>query len=211
MTTRVLALAATKGGVGKSTLATALAVQATKGNARVALLDWEPQGSVTLWWILRKRPDNPTVIRDVEDPVETVEKLRADGVDWVIVDTPPANLEQIERAIEAADFVLIPAQASIFDLHAVTSVAAACKDLQRPFAFVLNAEDARRKVLSTTAVTALKKIGPVLAEHVQDRTAYVSALNKGLTGPEHPDSRLAKEARAEIEALWAAVKKRVRT
>jgi hypothetical protein len=46
----------------------------------------------------------------------------------------------------------------------------------------------------------------MLTEHLQDRAAYVSALNKGLTGPEHPDSRQAREARAEIEALWAAVK-----
>jgi hypothetical protein len=34
-----------------------------------------------------------------------------------------------------------------------------------------------------------------------------AALNKGLTGPEHPDTRQAKDARIEIEALWAAVKK----
>jgi hypothetical protein len=32
-------------------------------------------------------------------------------------------------------------------------------------------------------------------------------LNKGKTGPEHPDSKQAREARIEIEALWAAIKK----
>lgn len=47
----------------------------------------------------------------------------------------------------------------------------------------------------------------ILAEHVQDRAVYVSALNKGKTGPEHPDSKQAKEARAEIEGLWATVKR----
>ena len=37
-------------------------------------------------------------------------------------------------------------------------------------------------------------------------SGYVSALNKGKTGPEHPDAKQAKEARGEIEALWRAVK-----
>jgi hypothetical protein len=36
---------------------------------------------------------------------------------------------------------------------------------------------------------------------------YVSALNKGKNGPEHPHSKQAKEACAEIENLWAAVKR----
>jgi hypothetical protein len=47
----------------------------------------------------------------------------------------------------------------------------------------------------------------ILAEYVRNRAVYVSALNKGKTGPEHPDTKQAKEARAEIEALWAAVKR----
>ena len=42
---------------------------------------------------------------------------------------------------------------------------------------------------------------------MQERTVYVSAADVGKTGPEHPDSRQAKDARAEIEALWAAVKR----
>jgi cellulose biosynthesis protein BcsQ len=39
MTLRVIALAASKGGCSKSTLATALAVQAVKEGSKVALLD----------------------------------------------------------------------------------------------------------------------------------------------------------------------------
>ena len=84
---------------------------------------------------------------------------------------------------------------------------ALCGDHQKPFAFVLNRENLRRELLHTSAATHLHKLGVMLAEHVQDRAAYISALNKGLTGPEHPDARQAREARAEIEALWAAVKK----
>jgi Mrp family chromosome partitioning ATPase len=62
-----VALASAKGGTGKTTLTIALAVQAVTEEARVALVDWEPQGSLSLWWRMRGKPDNPRLIEGVED------------------------------------------------------------------------------------------------------------------------------------------------
>ena len=206
-TPRTIAIAASKGGTGKTTLTSALAVQAVKEGGSVALLDWEPQGSLTLWWIMRGKPDNPRLIKNAIDPEDAVQSV-ASECDWVFLDTAPSSLEQIERAIETADFVLIPVTASAFDLMAARAVVTLCKDHNKAFAFVLNRQNARREVLNSSAEAHLRKLGPVLDEHVQDRAAYVSALNKGKSGPEHPDSKQAREARPEIEALWASVKKR---
>jgi chromosome partitioning protein len=205
MAPRVITLASSKGGCLKSTLTSALAVQAVKEGGKVAMLDWEPQGSLTLWWVMRQKPANPHLIRDASDPLEAVEE--AAGFDWLLLDTPPSGMDEISRAIEAADFVLIPVQASVFDLAAVRPVVAACEELAKPFAFVLTRVTPRRAALNASAAVHLKKMGHVLAEQVQERTAYVSALGLGKTGPEHPDAKQAREARAEIEALWAAVKK----
>src|SRR3954467_1143989 len=41
---------------------------------RVALLDWEPQGSLTLWWVMRGKPDNPRLIREDVEPAEALRK-----------------------------------------------------------------------------------------------------------------------------------------
>jgi cellulose biosynthesis protein BcsQ len=41
--TRVITLAGTKGGLGKSTLACGLAIRATQDSGKVALLDLDPQ------------------------------------------------------------------------------------------------------------------------------------------------------------------------
>jgi chromosome partitioning protein len=204
-TPTTIAVASTKGGSGKSTITTALAVQAAKAGGRVALLDWEPQSSLTLWWMMRGKPDNPRLIREDVEPTAARRRLAGER-DWLLLDTAPAMMDQVEFAIQAADFVLIPVLASAFDLVAARAVVALCGDHQKPFAFVLNRENPRRELLHSSATAHLRKLGPMLAEHLQDRAAYVSALNKGLTGPEHPDSRQAREARAEIEALWAAVK-----
>jgi len=203
---RSIAVAASKGGTGKTTIATALAVQAAKEGGKVALLDWEPQGSLTMWWMMRGKPDNPQLIRDAIDPTDAVQSV-AGECNWVFLDTAPSPIEQIELAIVAADFVLIPVAASAFDLMAARAVVELCGEHEKPFAFVLNRENARRELMNTSAAAHLRKLGTILDEHVMDRAAYVSALNRGKTGPEHPDSKQAREAKPEIEALWAAVKK----
>jgi chromosome partitioning protein len=201
-----IAVASTKGGSGKSSITAALAVQAVKEGGRVALLDWEPQGSLTLWWVMRGKPDNPRLIREDIEPAAAT-KMLAGECDWLFLDTVPAMMDQVELAVRAADFTLIPVLASAFDLMAARAVVALCGDHSKPLAFVLNRENPRREIMNTSAGVHLKKLGSILDQHVLDRAAYVSALNKGKTGPEHPDVRQAREARVEIEALWAAVKK----
>jgi CobQ/CobB/MinD/ParA nucleotide binding domain len=57
-----IAVAPAKGGSMKSSLCAALAVQAVATGARVDLLDWEPQGSLTYWWTVRRKPDNPRLL-----------------------------------------------------------------------------------------------------------------------------------------------------
>lgn len=156
---------------------------------------------------MRGQPDNPRLVREDDIEPAAAKRLMAGKSDWLFLDTAPAMLDQVELAIEAADFILIPVLASAFDLVAARAVVALCGEHGKPFAFVLNRENARREVLNTSAEAHLRKLGVMLTEHVQDRAVYVSALNKGKTGPEHPDTRQAKEARTEIEALWATVRR----
>jgi chromosome partitioning protein len=206
MLPHAIAVASSKGGTGKSSIAAALAVQAVADGRKVALLDWEPQGSLTLWWTMRGKPTNPRLISNTDDPEQAVRIAGEHQCEWLILDTAPADIDQIERAVMACDVCLIPVSASAFDLIAARTVVALCGQHERRFAFVLNRENPGRETLNGSAARHLRKLGVLLSEHVQDRAAYVSALNKGLTGPEHPDSRQAKGARQKVEALWTAVK-----
>jgi chromosome partitioning protein len=207
MTARTIALAAAKGGVAKSTIASALAVQAMSEGARVALVDAEPQASLGLWWERRGEPDNPGMftVDDDRGLGRAVAKLRAGPWDYVIVDTPPAMMDRIEAAIRAADVVLIPVRASIFDVEAIAPVAEVCKDYGKTYAFVLSHADPKWKLLPAT-IDALSDYGPVLAEQLRYNQAYATALTVGKTAAEM-SGRVAAEPRAEITALWEAVKK----
>jgi chromosome partitioning protein len=206
MTSRTVVLAATKGGVGKTTLAAALAVRAVADGARVALVDLDPQGSLARWWELRGEPDNPRLITGVDTVGEAVRLLQQDGFEWIIIDTPPAMLSMIEPAIRAADLVLVPVRASALDIEAVDPVVELCNDHARPFAFIINAAEPRWK-LTESAVSYLKHDGRVLPELVCYRQAYIAAMTVGKSGPEVERDGRSKD---EIDGVWRAVKKLAR-
>ena len=115
----VITVVSSKGGVGKTTLASALAVRASRESKRVAMVDLDPQRSLAEWWKRRGRCDNPRIFTGAETATEAVEALNLDGWDWVFIDTPPpAFLATIEDAIQQADLALVPLRASAFDLIA---------------------------------------------------------------------------------------------
>ena len=97
---RVITIASTKGGVGKTTLASALAVKAATESARAAMVDLDPLGSLAAWWARRGRTENPEIFTGADTATEAVEKLELAGWDWVFIDTPPAFVATIEDAVD---------------------------------------------------------------------------------------------------------------
>src|SRR3954454_24695285 len=110
---QVVTLASTKGGVGKTTICSALAVRAAEESRRVALLDLDPQESLASWWIRRGKTKNPKLF-EVDAAVEAIEMLLSEGWEWVFRDTGPARIDLIEAGIALADLVVIPTRPSAF-------------------------------------------------------------------------------------------------
>lgn len=202
-----IAVASSKGGQMKSLLAANLAVEAAK-HGDVALIDWEAQGSLSIWWKLRKQPENPHLHITRGDLVNDAAALKA-LYDTVIIDTPPTPMEPIKRAIEAADFVLIPTRVGLFDIGGIRPVIGFCRELRRPFLFVLtgtNPEAPGWPKLIRDATNALKKFGPVATKTIRERAAYISAINTGKAAGEVAGNE-GKAAGAEVAALWLQLKK----
>ena len=145
---RVIVLAATKGGVGKTTLASALAVAASSERKMVGMLDLDPQQSLAMWWGRRGSVDNPKVYSGLDTVAEAVEVLEAYGIDWLFIDTGPGLLRILEPPIEAADLVIVPVKASAFDLQAIDPVLEVVDESSKPYLMVLNECDTRSKKMT---------------------------------------------------------------
>ena len=117
----IITLSNLKGGVGKSTLAIALAAYLSRLGKSVLLVDADPQESAADW--NASRPENLEALFDVIARSDT--RLYKDippmaaKYDYCVIDSPPKVTDVARAAILAADLVLVPSLSSNFDAWAV--------------------------------------------------------------------------------------------
>ena len=208
---QTLSVCSTKGGAGKTTLATALAVAASQEGRRVGLIDIDPQQTLRAWWEDRGRPENPQLViwntkLGVRFLPTAVERAAAYGYELLIIDTPPAIMGIIELAVGVADVVLIATQPSPADLVGNKAIIEMVGHAGKDFAFVINRAEPRGDALLPETQKILKGIGPVMPAVVMNRLAFRTALGTGQSAAEIDPQK----AGVEIANLWKAVKKQLR-
>ena len=201
---QTIAICSTKGGTGKSTLATALAVHASAGS-KVALIDLDGgQGSTAAWADIRaKNKLNGPVFVDAKTSVRVeLRKLARQGFDYVILDTPPTLDDSgiLENAVDMADVILSPCRPSMFDLGASQVIAELAGD--KPIGFVLTDATEEWPKINRSAAKELANVGHVFRYRLTHRPSYVTAIPSGRTGPDIDDV-----AAGEVEDLWGEVSK----
>lgn len=196
---KTIVFAASKGGVGKTTLCAALSSFAgSESKKKIAIIDLDPQGSLTGWWNQRES-ESPELIEASAGELEPVlQKADAAGYDYVFIDTPPGHMKTIETGIKNADYVLVPCQPSPVDIAAIGDTLSAIEELGKPFAFVMNRVIARTRI-GEQAILLLANHGKVAGVPVAQRTAFATAMTDGRSAPEVDGG---KRAVAEISALW---------
>lgn len=200
-----IAVINSKGGVGKTTLAAALAARAARESGRVAMVDLDPQQSLAEWWNRRGTPDNPCIFTGAEIAADAVEALRLDGWDWVFLDGPPSHLTILQEMLAAADFAMIPVKPSAIDLLATEDAVTYAREAGGRFVVVLNDVGPREK-LAAKAREAFVRVGvPVAETEIMHRVSHITAMTVGKTGAEVNKGR-DQTAAAEINALWAEIK-----
>ena len=146
---KTITVASTKGGSGKSTIISALAVRAAQETPKIAMMDLNfDQGSLTQWWQLRGKPQTPFLAQNVENIPGDIRVIAAMEYEWLFIDSPPTGMDLIEQAVAVADAVIVPVRPGFFDVIAVQTVIWMCRKHRKPFAFVLSAVDGRYKVLT---------------------------------------------------------------
>jgi chromosome partitioning protein len=203
----IVALVTKKGGAGKSTLASNLAVVAHLSGQRVFICDLDPLQSLVKWSRLRKAVDIPVEHIPGDKLTRALAALEKSGVGLVVIDTPGGDSACCADAIEAADFCIIPTRPNTLDLWASEETIARMKAAERDFAFLLNqCPPARQGARVTRGAQSLAEMGALLTPMVSTRVDYQEAVQLGLGVSE---LRPRGAAAAEMAQLWDAVRRRL--
>ncbi len=183
MTLRTVLVTNIKGGCGKTTLATNLAIAFAAGGLKTVIADADKQRSSLTWCALRpKGAANVRGVNWAKGPSDLPKDTQR-----LVIDGPAAiGRGEAEDLIKKADIVMVPVLPSIFDEHAtarfverIEKVKAIRKN-RKPLVMVAN-----RVRLHTRATerldTFLQELGHEPAAHILERAVYGELACQGLS------------------------------
>lgn len=209
-TLKTIAVISLKGGSGKTTVATHLAVAAHRRGLDTLVVDIDPQHSARDVLSAREIP-GPDYI------VSTGSKLMAAQFAAVglkkqlmIIDTAAGAVEDVGEALVLADLAVMVVRPTLLDLAGLVRTLTLVRRLGKPSTVVVNqAPIAREGVEAPVVKRALRGLeymqAPLAPVILRARTIYQTALETGRSAEEMAD----KTAAAEVAALWAYVEGRL--
>ena len=203
----VISLVTQKGGCGKTTLATCLAVVAQQRGSKVVILDADPQGTASDWWESREEDTLSLLEVKGEEIDRAVQSAQSQGYDVILIDTPARTEPVNASAAQAADFCLIPCQPTLADMRAQSPTVQTVRRLEKRGAFVLTRCPPRGQ-RAKEAERGLLVFGlPVSPVTIVNRNDYPDAYGHSLGVTEYEP---AGKAAQEITALWQWINRKMR-
>lgn len=184
MVGKVITVAQHKGGAGKTTLSTQLAVALQHDGADVLMVDVDPQGSTSEWHRLRSEVlgrKNRITLMQIQGwkMMREIPRL-AKEYDYIVIDTPPHAESEASIAVRLADLVLMPVQPSPLDVWACAPTLKLILGEKRPLMLVMNRVPPKSN-LNTTITEKLDGMGIQVAKTtLGNRVAYAASIMHGL-------------------------------
>lgn len=204
---RTIALLARKGGAGKTTLGTHLALAAHLRGERVMLADSDPQRSASE--VLKARSDEGPQVIGTSGAKLFALKVAAQRmeVDTLVIDTPAGADQDLGHAMVLADLCLVVVRPTFLDIAAAVQTTDILRRLNRPTLIVLNQAPPKRAGAEMAAVVKAHEAlrftrMPLAGEVVRSRFAFQTAL---ATGRSVEELWRGSPAADEIVALWERV------
>lgn len=202
----ILTIGATKGGVGKSTIATNLSVLAAQDGKSVLLVDADIQASSMAFRSIRKQDD----IQAIQITTPTLHKdLGQFKQDWIIIDAGGRDSGAFRSAIMASDVLIIPCLPSSVDFWAADDVIEILKEARIyktiEAYFILNQVIPKTKLANeiVEAMNVFSEHANLLKSNLCSRIAYKNAFSEGKGVVELSD----KKAAEETKQLYNEIKK----
>src|ERR1700761_3905132 len=209
MSSPLIALASTKGGAGKTTLAFLLATSISPRLGKlVACIDADPNATLDTVLRLYADPDILALRADAETLLQTIREAREQAA-LVVIDLEGSASQAMLYAIGKADLVLIPAHPSAFDVReasktaAVVAQAADLVGREIPFRIVFTRTPVLRQRVAEHSREQFKRAGlKLLQVEIMERAAFREMTYSGRSPQATaPDGAAA----ANIEAFTDAV------
>jgi len=116
--TQIISVVQQKGGAGKSTLISCLAVKMAQDGARVVIVDTDPQGHCVEWAGHQEAVGDLDVVDHLEeDRLELLLDKLAEDYDVILIDTAGFDSRMSTYVIQMSDLILIPTGASKKDVN----------------------------------------------------------------------------------------------
>jgi chromosome partitioning protein len=190
-----IAVVAEKGGVGKTTLALDLAVTAVHQGHSVAVIDVDPQATASKWTD-RRASEHPWVVpTHAVRLMATINQAEAQGVDFIVIDTPPHSATEATEAARRVDVVIVPIEPHLFALETISKLTDLLKVAGSPAAFFVVNKAPTQGAEGANAMEYIKQQGLSVAPVVIHlRAAHRHAGNVGKVAVEYqPESKAAQE------------------
>lgn len=214
MAGKIITIAQQKGGAGKTTLAAHLAVAWRQAGKSVALVDIDPQGSLTRWYQTRAQAfDGQAGFSHSQitgwRTQKEVERLAREN-DVVVVDSPPHAETEARIAVRVASMVVVPVQPSPMDFWATQPTLDLGKQEKVRILLVLNRMPPRSKVTEQLIGEIRGLLTPPAVDladtRVGNRIAFAGAL---LAGRAVTETDKGSKGAEEMSALAAEILRRV--
>jgi chromosome partitioning protein len=181
----IITVATMKGGSGKSTVASCLAVHWHLRGRHPTLVDADPQRSIMRLASRERALGGVAVVEDATDEAANTARRIAAAGSLVIVDTPGFRSRTALDCLAAADFVLVPVKPSPFDVDRMLDtleILTNRPDGRRPLVRCVLTQTTRDSVIARHIRAELASAGlPVLNSEMVNRVAYPEAMLWGAT------------------------------
>jgi chromosome partitioning protein len=203
---RTIAVIALKGGSGKTTVATHLALAAHLRGEDVMVADIDRQRSA--YNVLESRAAGGPACVIAASATLMAAQFAAVGLkkQLMIIDTPAGAVEDVSEAVVLADLAVLVVRPTLLDLSGLAPSLSLVRRMAKPALVVMNqapvAREGTESPLVRRALRALDYMcAPIAPSILRTRTMFQTALETGRSAEEMNDPAAA----AEVAALWGFV------
>jgi chromosome partitioning protein len=206
---QIIAVLGQKGGSGKTTLATGLAVAAMRAGSSPVILDTDEQGTAAAWGRRRGTEVAPPVLAcRLQNLAAALAAAPAQGFDLAIIDAAGKASADSVAIARLASLVVIPLRPALGDVETLATMRDVLRAAgQPPAVAVLNGApvraDRHEQARELIGQYGLDVAAPVLFQ----RIAHADAMNYGLAAMEREPRG---KAALEMQALYAYIITRMR-